>query len=55
MTTLGEVADVNSSTIDKNYTFNEIEYIDVASVEERNLNETQKLKLESAPSRAKEL
>ena len=35
MTTLGEVADVNSSTIDKNYTFNEIEYIDVASVEEK--------------------
>ena len=55
MTTLGEVADVNSSTIDKNYTFNEIEYIDVASVEERNLNETQKLKLESAPSRAKRI
>ncbi|MEK7819004.1 MAG: restriction endonuclease subunit S [Bacteroidota bacterium] len=55
MTTLGEVADVNSSTIDKNYTFNEIEYIDVASVEERKLTETQKLKLENAPSRAKRI
>jgi len=55
MTTLGEVADVNNSTIDKNYTFNEIEYIDVASVEERKLTETQKLKLENAPSRAKRI
>jgi len=55
MTTLGEVAKVNSSTIDRNYTFNEIEYIDVASVEERKLTETQKLKLENAPSRAKRI
>ena len=28
MTTLGEVAEVNGSTIDKNFTFDEIEYID---------------------------
>jgi type I restriction enzyme S subunit len=55
MTTLGEVAEVNSSTIDKNFTFDEIEYIDVASVEERKLTETQKLKLENAPSRAKRI
>lgn len=55
MTPLEAVADVNVSTIDKNYTFDEIEYIDVASVEERKLTETQKLKLESAPSRAKRI
>jgi type I restriction enzyme S subunit len=55
MTTLGEVADVNNLTIDKNYPFNEIEYIDVASVEERRLITTQKLKLENAPSRAKRI
>jgi len=55
MTTLGEVAEVNGSTIDKNFTFDEIEYIDVASVEERKLTETQKLKLEKAPSRAKRI
>ncbi|MBU3978996.1 restriction endonuclease subunit S [Patescibacteria group bacterium] len=55
MTTLGEVADINISTIDKNYAFDEIEYIDVASVEERKLTETQKIKLENAPSRAKRI
>jgi type I restriction enzyme S subunit len=55
MTTLGEVAEINSSTIDVNYVFDEIEYIDVASVEERKLTETQKLKLENAPSRAKRI
>jgi type I restriction enzyme S subunit len=55
MTTLGEVADVNSLTIDRNYTFDDIEYIDVASVKERKLTETQKLKLEEAPSRAKRI
>lgn len=54
-TTLGEVADVNNLTIDKNYPFKEIEYIDVASVEERNLLQTQKLKLSDAPSRAKRI
>jgi type I restriction enzyme S subunit len=54
-TMLGDVADVNISTIDKNYIFDEIEYIDVASVEERKLTETQKLKLENSPSRAKRI
>jgi len=53
--TLEEVADVNSLTINRNYSFNEIEYVDVASVEERKLIETQKLKLENAPSRAKRI
>jgi len=55
MMTLGEVADVNNSTIDRYYSFDEIEYIDVASVEERKLTQTQKLKLENAPSRAKRI
>lgn len=55
MTTLADVADVNNLTIDRNYAFDEIEYIDVASVEERNLTETQKLKLKKAPSRAKRI
>lgn len=54
-TTLSEVADVNDLTVDRNYNFDEIEYIDVASVEERNLLQTQKLKLEDAPSRAKRI
>jgi type I restriction enzyme S subunit len=55
MTTLGEVAEVNALTINKDYHFDEIEYIDVASVKERKLLQTQKLILESAPSRAKRI
>ena len=55
ITTLEEVADVNNLTIDKNYTFDEIEYIDIASVEERKLTGTKKLKIENVPSRAKRI
>ena len=55
MTTLGEVAEINAFTINKDYYFDEIEYIDVASVEERKLLQTQKLYLKSAPSRAKRI
>ncbi|MFQ3548887.1 MAG: hypothetical protein SNJ70_03960, partial [Armatimonadota bacterium] len=47
-TTLGEVADVNKNTIDKNYQFKTIEYIDVASVEERKLIQTTTLKIDEA-------
>ncbi len=54
-TTLGEVAKVNESTVDANYRFDEIEYIDIVSVEERRLLQTQKLKLKDAPSRAKRI
>lgn len=54
-TTLGEVARINDLSIDRNYPFNEIEYIDVASVEERRLLQTQKIKLEGAPSRARRI
>ena len=55
MTTLGEVAEINALTIKKDYHYNEIEYIDVASVEERKLLQTQKLQLKSAPSRARRI
>lgn len=55
MTTLGEVAEVNNFIVDRTYPFEEIEYIDVASVEERRLMATKKLKLENAPSRAKRI
>lgn len=55
MATLGEVAEINALTINKDYHFDEIEYIDVASVEERKLLQTQKLLLKSAPSRAKRI
>ncbi|MFQ3550269.1 MAG: restriction endonuclease subunit S, partial [Armatimonadota bacterium] len=49
------VADVNKNTIDKNYQFKTIEYIDVASVEERKLIQTTTLKIDEAPSRAKRI
>ncbi|MEI8361369.1 MAG: restriction endonuclease subunit S [bacterium] len=52
---LKEVADVNVETINKDYQFGEIEYVDVASVEDRKITSTQKLKLEDAPSRAKRI
>lgn len=52
---LSDVADVNISTVDRNYSFKEIEYIDVASVEERKVIATQKLNISEAPSRAKRI
>lgn len=52
---ISEVAYVNKLLINKYYQFNEIEYIDVASVEERRLTQTQKLKIENAPTRAKRI
>ena len=49
---VGELVKINEETINKNYNEKEIEYIDTASVEKGHLVETQKLKLEEAPSRA---
>jgi len=54
-TTLGEVLKINELTVDRSYPFEEIEYIDIASVEERKVLQTQKLKLKDAPSRAKRI
>lgn len=54
-TILSEVADINRSTVDRNFAFNEIEYIDVASVENRKISQTQKVNLKDAPSRAKRI
>ncbi|MFA6175031.1 MAG: hypothetical protein WC765_00460, partial [Phycisphaerae bacterium] len=54
-TTLREVLKVNELTVDNSYPFDEIEYVDIASVEERRILQTQKLKLEDAPSRARRI
>jgi type I restriction enzyme S subunit len=54
-TTLGELVEINKRSIDKNFTFDEIEYIDTSSVIKNNFCEPQKLKLANAPSRAKRL
>lgn len=52
---LSEVADINKETITKQYPFEYIAYIDVASVENREINEIQYLGLKDAPSRAKRI
>lgn len=54
-TTLGEIAKVNELTIDRNFPYSEIEYIDIASVEDREVKQLQYLKLKDAPSRAKRI
>lgn len=50
-----EVAKVNELSIDKNFRYAEIEYIDVASVENRQILNTQKISVSESPSRAKRI
>ena len=50
---LGELVEINKNSINKNYSFEEIEYLDTSSVTENRFSELQKLKLSEAPSRAK--
>jgi len=50
-----DVANVNEATIDKKYKFEKIEYIDIASVENRQIIEFQNHTLSDAPSRAKRI
>ena len=50
---VGDLVKINECTINKNYNAADIEYIDTSSVDKGHLVETQKLKLEEAPSRAK--
>jgi type I restriction enzyme S subunit len=52
---LGEVAEINKRSIGKNYPFQNIEYIDTASVTENKFEETPIIQLSEAPSRAKRL
>lgn len=55
VTNLLRVARVNEKNIDKNYTYQEIEYIDVSSTLLGQIIETQELLLSEAPSRAKRI
>ena len=48
-----DVAQINEKTIGKGYSHQEIEYIDIDSVEHGSINKIQKLRLKDAPSRAK--
>jgi len=52
---LGEVCDFNISSVGKNYSKKEIEYIDISSVGVGVLNETTKYDVSKAPGRAKRL
>ncbi len=52
---LGDIAYINQNTINKNFGYSEIEYIDISSVGTGTLASTTKLKLSEAPSRAKRL
>lgn len=52
---LSEVAEINKRSIGKNYPFQNIEYIDTASVTENKFEETPIIQLSEAPSRAKRL
>lgn len=52
---IGDLVKINEDIINKNYSEANIEYIDTSSVDKGHLVETQKLKLEEAPSRAKRI
>lgn len=55
MIKLHEIAKVNSKQIDKNFTYKDIGYIDIASVTKGNIDNIQNLETTDAPSRAKRL
>lgn len=50
-----DVADINSKTISKNYSFTEIEYLDTGSITEGVISGFQAYKLADAPSRAQRI
>lgn len=54
-TTLGEVVETNTSSINKNYKYNEIYYLDTGSITLGKIDSLQLLLLKDAPSRAKRL
>jgi type I restriction enzyme, S subunit len=54
-TRIGDVAVINKNNLSKDYPFEEIEYIDVSSVDKGTLLGTQILNLREAPSRAKRI
>lgn len=54
-TRIGDIADINKRSISKKNAFDEIEYIDVSSVEKGRLLGVQMLKLKDAPSRARRI
>jgi type I restriction enzyme S subunit len=54
-TTVKEIAYVNETTVGDGYPHDQIEYIDIASVEKGTINSVQNISLGEAPSRAKRI
>ena len=52
---LKDVADVNEVIINKEFSFDEIEYIDISSVEQGKILEAKKIPINEAPSRAQRI
>lgn len=52
---IGDISDINSRTLKKNFDHKIIEYVDIASVSMGHLSGATKYELDSAPSRAKRL
>jgi len=52
---LGEVIDINKSSVKKNFPFQEIEYVDISSVGTGILESSLRIEMSKAPSRAKRL
>jgi len=52
---IGELVSINELTINKEYDYEEIEYIDISSVDKGKISDRQLLKLSKAPSRAKRI
>jgi type I restriction enzyme S subunit len=52
---ISDVALINQSSIDKNFQYSQIEYLDTGSITENRISEFQKLNLNQAPSRAQRL
>jgi len=52
---LGDLIEINKRSINRDFLFEEIEYIDTSSITENKLTDVQRLKTADAPSRAKRL
>lgn len=52
---IGNLVSINELTINKRYTYEKIEYIDISSVDKGNISDKQLLNLSKAPSRAKRI
>jgi type I restriction enzyme S subunit len=52
---IGDVSKINENTIGKDFSYDEIEYIDIDSVERGRITKIQHIALKEAPSRAKRL